>query len=1525
MLTYPGVLMWEELLEEFADRYHCPTAVRIEVLDYVETDAIKAGKMGLKLQTSEGWKVQMVIVGDPTRGGALVNSPFKTGAKANCKMSTCQPNDLNLYLKQAEKHGPHRRIVNEEIVAIWSKGNVINKETELLMLYDDAAHSHDAGAFWPTMQQPFHQYCDQCFLKTFNTDLNPMFLCSERGCSQGRHKRCFELGDDQFSHSNWWCPWHRSDKPMSADIPFDPSLLKATPSPTQSHAASASSTVTTLSPPSSISPFNPSLLIATPSPPNNDLKDSSAGAVCSNVSLRHLTPHSLTAAINTCSTSSVAAAASSFKPSLELLRSTLKSSSRPSKLPTVDEEDIDDENHSLGRTQSAPSLSMNKRIVGRLSFNSRHKEASTQTTLNDRVLAELRSVWKAEKLKILKTNARAKWPSSPSQHEKEIDHHTKLLKQYDAICNCCVRRDKAITLTDKAQKAVAAIFLSPAAFLQEQLNFFGRFQYQRSSIDQHITAIIDQAEKQPVELRLYVWRHIPLCLNCFSHAVDRSRATLYRIAEKPDSDRGHTQQHVAHANVVQSVAYHLREYASDYGQPLPDSTSSGVGHQLTRVVLTTVSTITDCKEQIEKLMMANEPSFKPFSMSTFSRAIAYVKERNKLSIGMKKFKSVCRCNDCTTNEEELKAAMKKKDATAIAAVRAKMRGHLLEWTEQRQHFEEKKKLALFKPWYLNTCTLDGMDQTKTDLPHYRRESKLPNVQNKLDVRVVGAIYYGGPVPIMGFTSFADVPGKGGSASICILERILDLQWNAMDTSRWAEIPTVEDQVDNDDYHNNEIRWLDQQDSTPSSSAAAHASSSSASASFPFSSSTSASSPSSSPTSAVEACLGSNLNAEENVRPLEASDDPWIPPSDFNVDHIEDAPARTSKVPFMWPEGLHLTFDNTGADCKNKYFFRFLAALVGIGLFCWITVGNLLVGHTHDIVDQMFGVWARRLGNVDVKTLNQMHKLFRARYASKIYDLEKELKKEKSSVHKDLPPRIAKHLVDVAAELGIQPVLVLQTMVIECKDWCLPSTGYTLPNITVPHQFYIVKETIKENDDAVEREAVVMYNRFLSKSYNDPSVTHRSEYHNVRFGPWTTRTVLMEMKDVPLQDPYRKPPELIDTASVQSCLDDHHRIEKSMSAAEYEENVQMLKTFGENFEAFQAKCEECGSLMKELKTIGVISQRKDATPEQKRISSEQTKNKENVRERIRKHCNTPSHSHLIAVNWWTKWLDRINTVVIPYYTKRNLINLLTAEDVVGAGRRPHPLFLVSDKSEPPLQHKRVDRDCFNKNKQPQTGQFVVIRGGSAAEPIWVGFIVQVFDDESQAQQWQSEYKQQLALEDKTVAEPEVKNKSKNNKGENQPSTRGGKKRTAEASIAEASIAEASNLKQAEAIKSVKRTRKVANPPSPATASATFGSLDAFSTSSTSSAAAASSSSAAASSSSASASSSFSLSMVQSVSWNNAAAASSSSSSSSSNKRPFEASNSAPNSIEWKRAKYNLNKASDVEYSVARLKWYRIKWS
>lgn len=78
----------------------------------------------------------------------------------------------------------------------------------------------------------------------------------------------------------------------------------------------------------------------------------------------------------------------------------------------------------------------------------------------------------------------------------------------------------------------------------------------------------------------------------------------------------------------------------------------------------------------------------------------------------------------------------------------------------------------------------------------------------------------------------------------------------------------------------------------------------------------------------------------------------------------------------WPPWLAVFFDNARGENMNHNVFVYLAWLVHIGVFREITITTLLVGHTHNINDQVFSVWSRSLNSNNCYSLEQMMELFK---------------------------------------------------------------------------------------------------------------------------------------------------------------------------------------------------------------------------------------------------------------------------------------------------------------------------------------------------------------------------------------------------------------------------------------------------------------------------------------------------------------------------------------------------------------------
>ena len=61
-----------------------------------------------------------------------------------------------------------------------------------------------------------------------------------------------------------------------------------------------------------------------------------------------------------------------------------------------------------------------------------------------------------------------------------------------------------------------------------------------------------------------------------------------------------------------------------------------------------------------------------------------------------------------------------------------------------------------------------------------------------------------------------------------------------------------------------------------------------------------------------------------------------------------------------PPVLHLQLDNCGGENKNQFVLGYLSYLVQAGIFHEILLSFLIVGHTHEDIDQHFSVISRKL-------------------------------------------------------------------------------------------------------------------------------------------------------------------------------------------------------------------------------------------------------------------------------------------------------------------------------------------------------------------------------------------------------------------------------------------------------------------------------------------------------------------------------------------------------------------------------------
>jgi hypothetical protein len=80
-----------------------------------------------------------------------------------------------------------------------------------------------------------------------------------------------------------------------------------------------------------------------------------------------------------------------------------------------------------------------------------------------------------------------------------------------------------------------------------------------------------------------------------------------------------------------------------------------------------------------------------------------------------------------------------------------------------------------------------------------------------------------------------------------------------------------------------------------------------------------------------------------------------------------------------PQVLYLQLENTSRETKNQIVFGYLSMLVEMGIFQKVKFGFLLVGHTHDHIDQMFSHFSITLKRENVGMLPSMIEFIKKAY------------------------------------------------------------------------------------------------------------------------------------------------------------------------------------------------------------------------------------------------------------------------------------------------------------------------------------------------------------------------------------------------------------------------------------------------------------------------------------------------------------------------------------------------------------------
>jgi ribA/ribD-fused uncharacterized protein len=1384
---YPGVLMTEPLWQKFSAKAHCPTFLLLDSLSYFDLPVSGARKK----------KTQMTLVGDPTSVGALFNSHRSTGKPPNCLLES--HHDVRQCVKRPRQQvrgtrsGSQQLIVSSNIATIRTSRRV-QKGEELLISYnangDDDVRDRDGYWHFSDDQQIEDAFCCVCMGKE---DHENLWLCED--CNTGRHAGCMRKGTTLDISAKWWCPRHELGKPHAgpARLPTTPrasslamakgpaplNVLFRVPTgldtPPDSPVAQSGSLTPRPSPsppavlrrlPSSLDtpPDSPVLAARESSPRDSHPVDTAhtgrrVGSTASHCATARsiIRGHSFMArAAPSTVTAHGRAASTALGTAAACFRMDDIDEQRDLKVQSDTEFDSESDVRSTaqGRSSSTMGSSELTRKPHRAPLSIPPAWPKATTALTEEARAEIRAI----RLEFESQSASGKKQQDKGGSfdlQKAVKMEDDLHDRFEFVTKRCHCAAAAVTPGKWNAKAAAStapkLFTSSTPlFYKAGLEWKRSFNFASANINSHLSIMLRSEN--------LVFNGIKVCDACLVACIGISRATTFRVnasdpaavAEKMSlkvaaAKRSHSAPPASRAfgdpmepfpscdQKIGRAIHAVLAYAEQNGQYRPDGTNE-------ETVLT--------HHCFSSFFLALKLEHEDLTASTVHRALKWLRTYRSHRINYKRWKGIAQCPECTRFNSWITSAKQQGIAMEIERAQSVLDDHTVEWKQQRAFFAEQKNFALQMPWRLWMITLDGMDTKKTTLPHVCQPSKDFETLPALATRVVGAFCFGAPLPCLAVTACDNILSKGGSMAVTNLNILLEAQWNAMDPDRLEPIPTDAEAT----------AW------TVAAKAKAREK---AARAF----------------SAVARQLSESdrtptlvlPKASAVARQLLKSDRAPTLFVDYEKDPFwkKDAVGLPNKaVSFMWPEGLGVCVDNASSDNKNSTFFHYLALLVAAGVFMYVTLSTLLVGHTHDIVDQMFSVWSQMLKITDVPTLEALHVKFREQYQSRIYELEKLAKSFKHARRsrsdamamaiatgaadsesqagpvpagdlEDLAAlmiggQVAERCADLASELGVQPRMIHAVFCIDMDGWNAKNGNALKPieAISAPHVFLIRKEMMPYTPpppagggpagETVDREAVVMYTRHLARSQDMGVVDHPFQPEPRRLGRFSAKKTLLFVHEVPQFDPSRRPPQMIDTFELRKTMK-HCRDTKLISEHDQRDFNRFLQSCDD--EMAGVTCDICREFALKLSDIGVIHRGSNMTVEEAQLARDKEARKRKLREAQAEHIKTATHDERVEKGWWTNWLTRVEKYIRPDYERRGYVPSAAerAKYVPASGFKPHPVYLPSDQKRAlvPLDN------WIDRGKPPKIHQLVIVRG-TPAYPFWVGKVVRVvFEDDAEA--------------------------------------------------------------------------------------------------------------------------------------------------------------------------------------------------
>ena len=470
----------------------------------------------------------------------------------------------------------------------------------------------------------------------------------------------------------------------------------------------------------------------------------------------------------------------------------------------------------------------------------------------------------------------------------------------------------------------------------------------------------------------------------------------------------------------------------------------------------------------------------------------------------------------------------------------------------------------------------------------------------------------------------------------------------------------------------------------------------------------------------------------------------------------------------WPKRLHICFDNAVGENLNSNVFMYLGALVHHGIFERITVGTLLVGHTHNINDQSFSVYSKYLDKHEIISLQEMMKAFEENYHGCVKETVKERDKREKSTHQaeqkahdqnnqadeneyhaDSESDASNYETEVQTKKTTKKKRNKQTIMMDIMDAAaISKPEFELLEQNADVKSWITQDRFKAAQDATtglgkyhvfafertKEGETYLFSKFLVNSEATYPET-RHKYMIDGDSLYRRKALLFSKGDFIKEDPSALPFNHFDPTDVIKLIDELRTEKTFLTPEKAQAEVEIrdtCKKLVDQVENQSDECKTCSEILSCLKEIGTCHRPIDANRiallDYKAKIANRTKKQEELQDHLSDETNKEFHTKRVMKGWWTNWINNWVPQIKASREKSQSVDYSFSSSsfqCMGNGLLSHPDDMTREEAQ---ATNRVEVYCQNIHGHPKENNIAIIRAKreEGKPPIWVGKIAQYRD-------------------------------------------------------------------------------------------------------------------------------------------------------------------------------------------------------